>query len=216
MPAGDEVLCAVRDVDSGAQIVRVGAALASALSLRLVVVHARQPLPGSRSAAEDPPEIAHRLRTLTGAGDAVVRVHDGAPLAVLQGLGRALGSAWMVVGDGRAAKPPEAPLGETARRLLDARGCPLLVVSTRAQAESRGPVACVVDGQGSTGGRALASLLAQALETSVIAVDGVRANDPAGRTRAAATLALLDAASEVLVIRESALDRRGRSVGSLA
>ncbi len=269
MPAGDEVLCAVRDAESGAQIAQLGAAVASTLGLRLVLVHARESTPAPRP-TEAACSATAGIAALAQAHGAEVRVHDGRALAVLQGLGRALGTAWMVVGDGRVATAPRAPVGETTRRLLDTRGCPLLVVSAAREVARDGPVICVIGNGFSTRTCDLAARLAQALSTSVLAVHPVHDQDEATERRAWAALArcaesavpagdgvavrttvahepwieallaavrteqgralvitshprstsssaatsmdataLLDAASEVLVIRQPALDRDG-------
>lgn len=201
MPGGEELLCAVRDAQSDTEVVRIGADLAAMLGLRLVIVHVREASARPRAIRADADAVVDELRELAaahGAPQATVRVHDGAVLAVLKGLGRALASAWLVIGAGRK-DGGAGTIGALASALVEASGCPLLVVGRAEAAPLAGSpaVVCVVDSDFATRNCVLAARLAHALAGHVIVLHPIPAGAATDNPRPRAQ-SLLTRCAEVI------------------
>lgn len=142
---GDEVVCAILDADADAGVAHAAAAIAAATGLPLVLTAIDGGSQGGGLV-----ELAADLP-----GEVLLRAHPGRSAAVLRGLGRALGTALLVVTD---AARPLAPL-------LDAPGCPLVLVPRDEAAlalRTGGALRCVVEGARGgedDGARRLADLL---------------------------------------------------------
>lgn len=160
------VVCGIADPREDGALAAAAAELATAVRLPLRLLHIREPtriLPpvpdltavavapaGSAGSAPSLPDEHRALEALArraGAPATDLQVVDGLADAVLADVGRAPGTAWLVVGDRGRTTAAAALLGGVTRQLLPAAGCPLLVVpqASPAHRTHRGdPVVCFV------------------------------------------------------------------------